>query len=541
MRVSNRFLAFVILFFLIALSSAASAAEWGLTQDGADKGAVLIAERDGITFAALDQLLANLGFAQSSLSGGLSVTHGNQKLEFWSGSNVARTGGAFYPFPANIYPDGGHWWGEAASALKVTEQFLRNAGLPGGLRWSTSGGGAPAALTPSAPPAAVVPTAPSAAGSVRITAVRWGQQTDAYRAVIDVSNETAVSAKESSGSLELSFVGASAGASADGPAPWPPLAVSAKSTSDGAVLTFTHQSARHRGFWLADPPRYVIDFYFNGTGAKAPPTVVSKPAAPAVIPPAATSSPRTVIATAPASAPPSASARPLVVVDAGHGGHDPGAVGNSLREKDINLKAALQLTERLKKLGLDVRLTRGDDRYLKLAERTAIANNANADIFVSLHCNALPRGKHASGVELYLMAEPSDKDAMDLAVYENRELSGQGQNTSEAEAAADQRTKLLLKILGDMQQNDKISESTTLAEFLYKRAQGAGLSLRKVRQAPFFVLRGAGMPAVLVEMGYITEQKDAKLLNTESFRGKMMDNIAAGILDYVNRTDKGGS
>jgi len=228
-------------------------------------------------------------------------------------------------------------------------------------------------------------------------------------------------------------------------------------------------------------------------------------------------------------------------VDAGHGGHDPGAVGNSLREKDINLKAALQLAERLKRLGLDVRLTRGDDRYLKLAERTAIANNANADIFVSLHCNALPRGKHASGVELYLMAEPSDKDAMDLAVYENRELSGQGQNTSEAEAAADARTKLLLKILGDMQQNDKISESTTLAEFLYKRAQGAGLSLRKVRQAPFFVLRGAGMPAVLVEMGYITEQKDAKLLNTESYRGKMMDNIAAGILDYVNRIDKGGS
>jgi N-acetylmuramoyl-L-alanine amidase len=139
------------------------------------------------------------------------------------------------------------------------------------------------------------------------------------------------------------------------------------------------------------------------------------------------------------------------------------------------------------------------------------------------------------------MAEQTDQDALNLAIMENRELSGGAENIAEVNEAADKRTRLLLKILGDMQQSDKISESTTLAEFLYERMKSVSFRIRKVRQAPFFVLRGAGMPAVLVEMGYITEAGDAKNLASQAYRKKMMDALALGIMNYLNKkTGEGG-
>lgn len=224
--------------------------------------------------------------------------------------------------------------------------------------------------------------------------------------------------------------------------------------------------------------------------------------------------------------------KPIVVIDAGHGGHDPGAVGNGLREKDINLKAALQLGKILASYGVDVRYTRRTDVYLKLAERTEIANKHNAAVFVSMHCNAVPKGRKASGLEYYIMAPPSDKDAMQLAVTENRELVS-GEDSAAATARSDKRTQLLLKILGDMQQNDKINESTQLCEVLHANAKSAGLPMRRVGQAPFFVLRGAAMPSVLVEMGFITDAAEAGKLNTESYRDKICRSIASGVAKYI--------
>jgi N-acetylmuramoyl-L-alanine amidase len=139
------------------------------------------------------------------------------------------------------------------------------------------------------------------------------------------------------------------------------------------------------------------------------------------------------------------------------------------------------------------------------------------------------------------MAQHTDRDALNLAIIENREISGEAQSSADVNAAADKRTQLLLKILGDMQQSDKINESTTLAEHLYDKMRSAKFSIRKVRQAPFFVLRGAGMPAVLVEMGYITEASDAKQLSSAPYRKRMMDSLAAGIFNYLNkRPGEGG-
>lgn len=224
--------------------------------------------------------------------------------------------------------------------------------------------------------------------------------------------------------------------------------------------------------------------------------------------------------------------KPIVVLDAGHGGHDPGASGNGLREKDIALKATLQLGKILASYGIDVRYTRTTDVYLKLAERTAIANKHNAYVFISMHCNAVPKGRKASGLEYYIMAPPSDKDAMQLAVTENREISS-GEDTGAATERSDKKTQLLLKILGDMQQNDKINESTSLCEVLHANAKSSGLPMRAVRQAPFFVLRGAAMPAVLVEMGFITDAAEAKKLNTENYRDQLCRSIAAGVVKYI--------
>ncbi|MDL2298617.1 N-acetylmuramoyl-L-alanine amidase [Synergistaceae bacterium OttesenSCG-928-D05] len=239
----------------------------------------------------------------------------------------------------------------------------------------------------------------------------------------------------------------------------------------------------------------------------------------------------------PAAAPapiviPNTNRKPIVVIDAGHGGHDPGATANGLREKDINLKATLELGKILAGYGVDVRYTRRTDVYLKLAERTQIANNHKADVFISMHCNAVPKGRKAAGLEYYIMALPSDKDAMQLAVTENRELASGG-SSAEATAQSDKKTQLLLKILGDMQQNDKINESTALCEVLHRNAKASGLPMRKVGQAPFFVLRGAAMPAVLVEMGFLTDAAEAKKLNTQSYREKLCKSIAAGVVQYI--------
>ena len=521
--------------FLFFASFAADALEMDLMQGEVRKGTIPLLDQDGIRYAALDEMLASLGFAPSPVTGGLIVTYSGKKIEFWSGSNVARVNGMVYSLPSVVFMQDGHWWGEYNASLQAISQFLAGASRPSNISWAQAGASRAAATTPVAPPRSDRPrTEPLAApavpeGMAKIAQVRWGEPGDAYRAVVDVSDEVDVTLKESPGQLEVTFAKTSAPA-IDASAPWPGFSVSSAGTSGNTVLTFKHSAKSVKSFWLQGPSRYVIDFYSEG------PTPTPLPTAK---PEVTTTQQRSPAPSAPVPSP-AGNKRQLIVIDAGHGGHDPGAVGNKLKEKDINLKAVGELSASLKKLGYDVKLTRADDRYLKLNERAVIANEANADIFISLHCNALPKGKHASGIELYLMAESTDKDALNLAILENRELSGNAQNAAEVNAAADKRTQLLLKILGDMQQNDKINESTVLAEHIYDRMRGAGLSIRKVRQAPFYVLQGAGMPALLVEMGYITEASDAKLLNSQAHRQKMMDALAAGIQTYLKRGPQGG-
>jgi N-acetylmuramoyl-L-alanine amidase len=533
----NRLAPVVSLCAILVLSvfaAGAGALEMDLLLENVRRGSVTVSDRDGMRFVALDEVMFRLAFAPSPISGGFVVTYSGKKIEFWNGSNAARVNGAVSPLAAAVTYDGTHWWGEVVSSIQAVKVFLNSVSRPSDIKLAQRSDVSPRNV-PVAPPMRTPPRdAPpagaadsrAAAGAV-ISRVRWGEQTDAYRAVVDVSAQVETSVSESPGKTEVTFRGTSAVSGVSGASPWPPLSVTAARRGGDTVLSFSHASGQIKTFWVSDPPRYVIDFRF----ADSPPASVPTP------PPSSGK-----IETTP-SRPPSAKGKGkfLVVIDAGHGGHDGGAVGNKLKEKDINLLASLQLGISLKALGADVRLTRQDDRYLKLAERTAFANANNADVFISLHCNALPKGQRASGAELYLMAEQTDRDALNLAIIENRELSGGAENIAEVNEAADKRTRLLLKILGDMQQSDKISESTTLAEFLYEKMRSSGLRIRKVRQAPFFVLRGAGMPAVLVEMGYITDAGDAKNLNSQTYRKKMMDALASGIMNYMGKkTGEGG-
>jgi N-acetylmuramoyl-L-alanine amidase len=128
------------------------------------------------------------------------------------------------------------------------------------------------------------------------------------------------------------------------------------------------------------------------------------------------------------------------------------------------------------------------------------------------------------------MALPTDEDAMKLALIENREL---GEGSDDVNKIADKRTKLLLQILGDMEQNVKIEQSSSFAEVLYKVGNHSGLNMRRVAQAPFFVLRGATMPAVLVEMGFLTDKSEAALLANPNYQKRLADSLADGIESYL--------
>ena len=130
------------------------------------------------------------------------------------------------------------------------------------------------------------------------------------------------------------------------------------------------------------------------------------------------------------------------------------------------------------------------------------------------------------------MALPTDKDAMALAKIENAEIAEGGAKTR---TKSDKRTEMLLEILGNMQQNQKISESTVLAEDLFKAGQDAGLDMKRVAQAPFWVLRGAAMPAVLVETGFITELAEVRRLAQPAYQQRMAEAFASGIVSFIGR------
>jgi N-acetylmuramoyl-L-alanine amidase len=226
----------------------------------------------------------------------------------------------------------------------------------------------------------------------------------------------------------------------------------------------------------------------------------------------------------------------VIVLDPGHGGKDPGAVGFSKKiyEKDIVLSIAKKLKILLEKhLDVVVLLTREDDLFVSLQDRTKFANQNHANLFISLHCNAHRRAT-AGGMEVYYLSTAKTDDARAVEALENAVVY-----EYEGGTEAVQKYDDLSFILADMAQNEHLKESNELAIRLQQDLITAtNLQDRGVKQANFYVLRGAFMPAVLVELGFLSNREEEKLLSSNAFQEKLANALFEGIKNFKIKYDK---
>lgn len=265
-------------------------------------------------------------------------------------------------------------------------------------------------------------------------------------------------------------------------------------------------------FRLEDPPRLVVDVGTRDAPAPAPRAPV-------------------------AAGPPEdegggGPGRPIrrIVVDAGHGGHDPGAIGpRGVREKDVTLAMARRLARKLERAGFQVVLTRRDDRTLDLPERTAVANTARGDLFVSLHANAHPRRDRA-GVETYFLNVTDDRYAARLAARENGLVDVAG-------GGAPQVTR----ILSDLDATGSAGPSRRLATLVQRelvsrvRASVGEVRDLGVKHALFYVLLGARMPAVLVETAFVSNRAEERRLQSPRYQDEVAEAVTRAITAFAGR------
>lgn len=216
-----------------------------------------------------------------------------------------------------------------------------------------------------------------------------------------------------------------------------------------------------------------------------------------------------------------------IVIDAGHGGHDSGTLGpGGIEEKNVVLDVALRLGALLKqRLGADVIYTRDDDTFIPLETRTAIANKAQADLFISIHANSSPDSS-ARGVETYYLNFTTSADALEVAAREN--------------AVSDQSIHQLSDLVKKIALQDKINESREFAsdveQSLYTGLEDGnpGLKDRGVKKAPFVVLIGANMPSILAEISFLTNRDDANELREPEYRERIAESLYRGVARYVD-------
>ncbi len=218
-----------------------------------------------------------------------------------------------------------------------------------------------------------------------------------------------------------------------------------------------------------------------------------------------------------------------IVIDAGHGGGDPGAHHNGLREADVVLDIARRVAQGLESQpGVEVVMTRTDDTFVPLRARTALANEVGADLFLSIHANA-SRNSKAHGVETYFLDFALDPEAERVAARENLAAGG--------------KMKDLQNLLEAIAANSKLQESRDFAGTIQRAMVNA---LREVngevrdlgvKQAPFFVLIGARMPSVLAEVSFLSNRREADLLATDAYRDRIADALVEGVLRYRKTLD----
>ncbi|XPV76186.1 MAG: N-acetylmuramoyl-L-alanine amidase [Desulfovibrio sp.] len=216
-----------------------------------------------------------------------------------------------------------------------------------------------------------------------------------------------------------------------------------------------------------------------------------------------------------------------IMIDPGHGGKDPGAKGYGIYEKQLNLRAAKYLGKQLQERGFKVYYTRTSDKFISLEDRPAMANAKKVDMFISLHCNAHTLRK-INGVETYSLNLARSKDAVRVAAREN---------SIDARRISD-----LQFILTDLMLNSKLKESTDLSKDVQKNLISSVKKYKVrdhgTREAPFYVLMGAKMPAVLVEMGYITNKKECNRLKDDLYLKHLTRGIADGVVAYKRKIER---
>lgn len=218
-----------------------------------------------------------------------------------------------------------------------------------------------------------------------------------------------------------------------------------------------------------------------------------------------------------------------IMIDAGHGGKDPGAVGNGLRESAITLDLAKKVGAQLQKKGFTVLYTRSSNKFVALGDRTSLANSKKADIFVSIHVNA-SKNKSLYGLETYYLDDARSDAARLVAARENAVDVGKASD--------------LQFILSDLTRNTKKAESAALSKQVQKacinRLNRSGFKVRDngVRSAPFYVLMGARMPAFLIEIGYLSNSADAARIKNPKYVQAIADGITDGIIAYQKQLDK---
>ncbi len=217
-----------------------------------------------------------------------------------------------------------------------------------------------------------------------------------------------------------------------------------------------------------------------------------------------------------------------VVIDPGHGGHDTGTIGPSgLTEKEVVLDVAQRLKQLIEeRTGAEVILTRNTDIFIPLEERTAIANEKGADLFISIHANA-SRARSARGIETYYLNFTSDPDALEVAAREN--------------ATTQESVHQLQNLIQKIALTEKISESQEFASVvqsaIYSHLRKAGIQQpnRGVKKAPFVVLIGANMPSILAEISFLTNPTDERLMKRASHREKIAEALFHGVAKYIDR------
>jgi len=282
--------------------------------------------------------------------------------------------------------------------------------------------------------------------------------------------------------------------------------------------------------WLRRAPFVLLPLTLAGSTY-----MMTNTPAPVVTPVRAAALQRPVFASA-AEATPSvermtATAFPLavrrVVLDAGHGGTDPGATAEQLLEKEITLDIGRRLKSNLERDGFEVVVTRDGDRTIALKERARVANESRSDIFVSIHVNALLEHTDARGIETYYLGSTNDPKLTQLAAAENR-VSGY--------SIADMRA-LLDGVYADARRDESHALARSVQQHLFTTLRRAdpGLENWGVKRAPFLVLVATDMPAVLAEVGCISNEQEAAMLRRPAYRQQIADALFEGIRGYAKK------